>query len=66
MGRKVPLSVAIAVIVFVVLVIVGIWVGRQYASRSYEERVRQEVEEQLYREGELGHPPGQPSVPAKR
>ncbi|MFN3420153.1 MAG: hypothetical protein ACK40X_00325 [Armatimonadota bacterium] len=66
MRRQIPLSVAIAVIVLVVLVIVGIWVGRQYASRSYEERVRQEVEEELYREGELGHPPGQPTAPAKR
>jgi len=54
------LPVAIAVIVAVIVVIVGIWAWRNYSARSYEERVRQEVEQQLYQEGELGHPPGQP------
>lgn len=64
MRKQIPLSVAIAVIVAVIVIIVGVWAWRQHSIRSYEERVRQEVEQELYREGELGHPPGQ--VPAPR
>ncbi|MEZ8222185.1 hypothetical protein GG496_002355 [Candidatus Fervidibacteria bacterium JGI MDM2 JNZ-1-D12] len=65
MRKQVPLSVAIAVIVVVVVVILGIWAWRQQSARSYEERVRQEVEQQLYQEKELGHPPGQVPAPTK-
>lgn len=53
---------AIAVIIAVIVLIVGVWAWRQRAARSYEEKVRQEVEQQLYQEKELGHPPGQPPV----
>jgi len=63
MRKQIPLSVAIAVIVAVIVIIVGVWAWRQHSARSYEERTRQEVEQELYREGELGHPPSQ--VPAR-
>ncbi len=57
------LLLVVAVIVAVV-VFGGLWLWRQRSARAYEERVRQEVEQELYREKELGHPPGQ--VPAPR
>ncbi|MCS7265652.1 MAG: hypothetical protein NZ805_12555 [Armatimonadetes bacterium] len=62
MRRQIPLPMAIAVIIAVIVLIVGVWAWRQRAARSYEEKVRQEVEQQLYQEKELGHPPGQPPV----
>ncbi|WP_456333345.1 hypothetical protein [Fervidibacter sacchari] len=41
----------------------GLWAWRQHSTHAYEERTRQEVEQELYKEGELGHLPGQ--VPAQ-
>lgn len=66
MRREIPLSMVIVVIVVVLVLIVGIVVWRQRSAISYEERVRQEVEQQLYQEKELGHPPGQPPVTPTR
>lgn len=63
MRMQISLPVAIAVIVVVIVVILGIWTWRQQSARSYEEKVRQEIEQQLYQEKELGHQPGQ--VPTK-
>lgn len=63
MRRQIPLPVAIAVVIVVILVILGVWAWRQHSARSYEEKVRQEIEQQLYQEKELGHPPG--VVPAQ-
>lgn len=62
MRRQIPLPIAIAVIVVVIVMILGIWAWRQHSARSYEERIREEVEQQLYQEKELGHPPGQVPV----
>ena len=57
----------VVVIVGVLVVLVGVWAWRQRSARAYEERTRQEVEQQLYKEGELGHLPGQvPSQPPAR
>ncbi len=54
----------VVVIVGVLVVLGGLWAWRQHSTRAYEERTRQEVEQQLYKEGELGHLPGQvPSPP---
>lgn len=50
MKREISLPVAIAVIIVVILLIVGIWAWRERSARSYEERVREEVEKQLMEE----------------
>lgn len=53
----------IALTVVVVLVVIGVvWVYSQRASRTQTESVRQQVEQEMYREGELGHRPGEVPV----
>ncbi len=57
---------ALAVLLGITFIIGGLWVWRERSARTYEEQMRQQVEEQLYREGELGHPPGQlPTSPQR-
>jgi uncharacterized membrane protein YidH (DUF202 family) len=57
----------VVVIVGVLVVLGGLWAWKRHSTRAYEERTRQEVEQQLYKEGELGHLPGQvPSRPPAR
>jgi uncharacterized membrane protein YidH (DUF202 family) len=57
----------VVIVVGVLVVLGGLWAWRQHSARAYEERTRQEVEQELYKEGELGHLPGQvPSSPPTR
>lgn len=53
----------VAVVVAVIVVVGFLWVRRQRATRASTEAVRQQVEEELYREGELGHRPGEVPTP---
>ncbi len=59
-------TLLVVAVIVAILVVGGLWAWRQRSARAYEERVRQEVEEELYREKELGHPPGQPPVTPRR
>ena len=54
---------AIAMAVVALLVVIGlIWSYVQRASRMETETIRQQVEQEMYREGELGHRPGEVPV----
>ncbi|MGQ9486684.1 MAG: hypothetical protein ACUVTY_02760 [Armatimonadota bacterium] len=59
--RRISLSPGAWIIILIgVVVIVGLlWIYRERSSQVTAESVRRQVEEELYREGELGHPPGQ-------
>ncbi len=63
MRREVSPAVVILAVVAVLVVIGALWAYLQ-RPRTDTEAVRREVEEQMYREGELGHRPGQVPVPA--
>lgn len=56
----------VVIIVGTILVVGGLYAWRQHSGRAHEERVREEVEWQLYQEKELGHPPGQIPTPPRR
>jgi len=58
MRREVSPVVVILALVAVLVAIGGLWMVLQ-KPRMDTEAVRREVEEQMYREGELGHRPGE-------
>lgn len=59
MQRQVSPWVIVLTVAAVLVVIGVVWVYSQRASRTQTESVRQQVEQQMYREGELGHRPGE-------
>lgn len=62
-----PSGVWVALIVVCVLIVVGLlWLYQERSSRLATEAIRREVEEESYREGELGHLPGQVPVRTAR
>ncbi|MCS6829194.1 MAG: hypothetical protein RMM08_01935 [Armatimonadota bacterium] len=63
MQRQVNPAVIVLVIAAVLVVIGLVWAYLQRSSRVESETIRQQVEQELYREGELGHRPGE--VPAR-
>lgn len=59
---------AIALVVLAVVVVIGlVWMYTQRTSRLETEAIRQQVEQEMYREGELGHRPGElPARPSNK
>jgi type II secretory pathway pseudopilin PulG len=57
--RDLPVWVVVVVIGLLVVMLGGLWAYTQHASQVSTESIRQQVEEQMYREGELGHRPGE-------
>ncbi|MCS6831865.1 MAG: hypothetical protein NZ749_14650 [bacterium] len=61
-----PTTVVLVLVVAVVLVGI-VWAYLQYSLHTKTETTRTRVEQELYREGELGHPPsGASTQPAEQ
>lgn len=59
MQRQISPAVVVLAVVAVLVVIGLVWVYVQRASRVETETIRKQVEQEMYREGELGHRPGE-------
>lgn len=66
--RRVSLSPGAWIVILIgVVVIVGLlWIYRERSSQATTEAIQRQAEEELYREGELGHLPGQVPVRSAR
>lgn len=66
--RRVSLSPGVWIVILIgVVVIVGLlWIYRERSSQATTEAIQRQAEEELYREGELGHLPGQVPVRSAR
>lgn len=64
MQRQISPSAIVLVVVAVLVVIGLVWAYVQRASRVETETIRQQAEQEMYREGELGHRPGEVPVRA--
>ncbi len=57
-GRSSVLWIVVIVVALVV-VIGGLWTYTQHRAQVQTETIRRQAEEEAYREGELGHQPGE-------
>ncbi|GBC96360.1 hypothetical protein HRbin16_02162 [bacterium HR16] len=62
MQRQISPAVIVLAAVAVLVVIGLVWAYVQRASRVETETIREQVEQEMYREGELGHRPGEVPV----
>lgn len=61
------LGVWIVLVLLGAFIVVGaLWMFHEHASQATTETIRRQAEEESYREGELGHLPGQVPVRSAR
>jgi uncharacterized protein YpmB len=57
-GRS-PVLWIVVIVMALVVIIGGLWAYTQHRAQVQTETIRRQAEEEAYREGELGHPPGE-------
>ncbi|MCL6473855.1 MAG: hypothetical protein K6U75_02195 [Firmicutes bacterium] len=54
-----PVLWVVIIVAALVVIIGGLWTYTQHRAQVQTETIRRQAEEEAYREGELGHPPGE-------
>jgi len=58
-NRQNPVLWVVIIVAALVVIIGGLWKYTQHRAQVQTETIRRQAEEEAYREGELGHRPGE-------